>query len=412
MDAAGRGGPDSTLVLAARDGDQRALNALVAESLPLVYNIVGRALGGHADVDDVVQETLLRVVRHLPDLRDPTAFRSWLVAIAVRQVRDREEQRRAAWRAQYRASTTTGTSRPGLRLRRGDHPAARPDRPAPGGRRGDPLAGPGRPGAAGAVVAGGGRRRSAAPNWPTRPGAVPPARGRQGPADEGADETARAVVRALRAQPRCPELAPRYAAGTARRARCGASGSPGTSATARLCDRRTAGCCRWTGCSAGAALLPVPASLTARVTGPARPGRRAPRHPGRRPPGRSRPDGRRSHRQRRFLGRQRDGCPWRRGQGGAGGLLTGWTGAVGVATVVAAVIATVVVVFTGGQPAPQAANAGAPSPVRSAVASAVLSPSAVRFAVSRRSARRRPAPAGRRRRRQRRPPRPARPARA
>ncbi|MFF3438488.1 sigma-70 family RNA polymerase sigma factor [Streptosporangium sp. NPDC002721] len=82
------------MVTAARDGDQRALDALVADSLPLVYNIVGRALNGHTDVDDVVQETFLRVVRALPDLRDPQAYRSWLVAIAVRQVRDHEQDRR------------------------------------------------------------------------------------------------------------------------------------------------------------------------------------------------------------------------------------------------------------------------------------------------------------------------------
>ncbi|GIG86055.1 sigma-70 family RNA polymerase sigma factor [Plantactinospora endophytica] len=88
MSGAGRGGPDTGTVVAARAGDPRALDALVANSLPLVYNIVGRALHGHADTDDVVQETLLRMVRHLAGLREPAAFRSWLVAIAVRQVRD------------------------------------------------------------------------------------------------------------------------------------------------------------------------------------------------------------------------------------------------------------------------------------------------------------------------------------
>jgi len=92
----GTAGPDTATVVAARGGDPRALDALVARCLPLVYNIVGRALHGHADVDDVVQETLLRVVRHLPELREPEAFRSWLVAIAVRQVRDRELDRRSA----------------------------------------------------------------------------------------------------------------------------------------------------------------------------------------------------------------------------------------------------------------------------------------------------------------------------
>jgi RNA polymerase sigma factor (sigma-70 family) len=97
MSAGGRtrrsGTASAGTVLAAREGDARALDLLVAESLPLVYNIVGRALDGHPDTDDVVQETLLRVVRGLGDLREPESYRSWLVAIAVRQVRDRERER-------------------------------------------------------------------------------------------------------------------------------------------------------------------------------------------------------------------------------------------------------------------------------------------------------------------------------
>ncbi|MEU4398323.1 sigma-70 family RNA polymerase sigma factor [Micromonospora orduensis] len=96
MSSPGRGLPDVGTVAAARQGDQRALNDVVAASLPLVYNIVGRALRGHADVDDVVQETLVRVIRHLPGLNDPAAFRSWLVAITIRQVRDWEQRRRVA----------------------------------------------------------------------------------------------------------------------------------------------------------------------------------------------------------------------------------------------------------------------------------------------------------------------------
>ncbi|UXX95636.1 sigma-70 family RNA polymerase sigma factor [Streptomyces sp. AD2-2] len=76
-------------IAAAQAGDRRALDELVAGWLPLVYNVVGRALNGHADVDDVVQETMLRAVDHLGSLRDPDSFRSWLVAIAMRQIRDR-----------------------------------------------------------------------------------------------------------------------------------------------------------------------------------------------------------------------------------------------------------------------------------------------------------------------------------
>ncbi|MGP4047168.1 RNA polymerase sigma factor [Streptomyces sp. 2A115] len=82
-----------TTIAAAQAGDRRALDELVAGWLPLVYNIVGRALNGHADVDDVVQETMLRAVDNLGTLRDPDSFRSWLVAIAMRQIRDRARRR-------------------------------------------------------------------------------------------------------------------------------------------------------------------------------------------------------------------------------------------------------------------------------------------------------------------------------
>jgi RNA polymerase sigma factor (sigma-70 family) len=88
--------PDTATVIAARAGDAAAIDRLVAGYLPLVYTIVGRALDGHADVDDVVQDTMLRVLRNLGDLREPDAFRSWLVAITVRQVRERYRVRRAA----------------------------------------------------------------------------------------------------------------------------------------------------------------------------------------------------------------------------------------------------------------------------------------------------------------------------
>ena len=81
--------------MAAQRGDRDALDALAAGYLPLVYNIVGRAMNGHPDVDDVVQETMLRAVRGVGDLRDPAAFRSWLVAIAIRQVRDSYRDRLA-----------------------------------------------------------------------------------------------------------------------------------------------------------------------------------------------------------------------------------------------------------------------------------------------------------------------------
>ncbi|MGY3334222.1 RNA polymerase sigma factor (sigma-70 family) [Streptomyces filamentosus] len=77
---------DTALVRAAGAGDRAALEELLAACLPLVHRIVGRALHHRTDVDDVVQEVMLRIVRGLPGLREPERFRSWIVAIAYREV--------------------------------------------------------------------------------------------------------------------------------------------------------------------------------------------------------------------------------------------------------------------------------------------------------------------------------------
>lgn len=78
--------PTPALVAGARTGSRQALEELAELHLPLLYNVIGRALNGHADVDDLVQDTMLRIIRGLPALHDPGRFRSWAVAIAYRQV--------------------------------------------------------------------------------------------------------------------------------------------------------------------------------------------------------------------------------------------------------------------------------------------------------------------------------------
>jgi RNA polymerase sigma factor (sigma-70 family) len=87
---------ETSLVVAAQAGDPRALDGLVTAYLPLVYTIARRALGGLPDVDDVVQETMLRALRELRTLRNPESFRPWLIAIASRQVSTHLRRRRAA----------------------------------------------------------------------------------------------------------------------------------------------------------------------------------------------------------------------------------------------------------------------------------------------------------------------------
>ncbi|MBG0563707.1 sigma-70 family RNA polymerase sigma factor [Actinoplanes sp. NEAU-A11] len=62
------------------------MDQLITGHLSLIYNIIGRTLDGHPDVDDLVQDTMLQAIRGLGSLRDPDRFRSWLIAIAYRRV--------------------------------------------------------------------------------------------------------------------------------------------------------------------------------------------------------------------------------------------------------------------------------------------------------------------------------------
>ncbi|GAA1892692.1 sigma-70 family RNA polymerase sigma factor [Streptantibioticus ferralitis] len=89
---------EATVVANAQAGDERAQNELIAEYLPLVYNIVGRALHGHADVDDVVQETMLRALDGMAGLRKPHRFRAWLVAVTMNEIRRHWHSKQASAR--------------------------------------------------------------------------------------------------------------------------------------------------------------------------------------------------------------------------------------------------------------------------------------------------------------------------
>lgn len=59
-----------------------------------VYAVALRILGRDSDVDDVVQDVFLATVRHLSQLRDPDAVRSWLTTTAVRAASSRLRVRR------------------------------------------------------------------------------------------------------------------------------------------------------------------------------------------------------------------------------------------------------------------------------------------------------------------------------
>ena len=77
--------PVTGLVTRARNGDQRAWDALVERYAPLVWSICRRHRLGRADAEDACQTVWLRLVDHLDRLRDPDALPGWLVTTTRRE---------------------------------------------------------------------------------------------------------------------------------------------------------------------------------------------------------------------------------------------------------------------------------------------------------------------------------------
>jgi len=79
---------DELTMRRAQRGDERAWRALIARFQPPVHALIWRLLVGRARhrVEDLVQETFVRVLRALPgfDLAGPASLSTWILTIATR----------------------------------------------------------------------------------------------------------------------------------------------------------------------------------------------------------------------------------------------------------------------------------------------------------------------------------------
>ena len=73
------------LVLKAQSGDRDAFDALLRAIAPPLLRFASRVTGDPATAEDVVQETLVAIVRKIEWLHDPALFRPWAYRIASRQ---------------------------------------------------------------------------------------------------------------------------------------------------------------------------------------------------------------------------------------------------------------------------------------------------------------------------------------
>jgi len=84
---------DSSLVLAAREGDRAAFGGLYARYARMVHGILLARVPA-SDVDDLVQDVFLRALPRLCDLRDVARFGPWLAAITRNRANDYYRQTR------------------------------------------------------------------------------------------------------------------------------------------------------------------------------------------------------------------------------------------------------------------------------------------------------------------------------
>ncbi len=95
------------------EGDETALAPLVEKYKRMVYRLAMQITKNHADADDVMQETFIKVYRSIRTFRKDAAFETWLYRIVVNEalnfVKRRERQREStleiASEAAYEATT-------------------------------------------------------------------------------------------------------------------------------------------------------------------------------------------------------------------------------------------------------------------------------------------------------------------
>jgi len=103
--------PDARLVAWIIDGRPECMGELIARYGPALQATLRRTLGQDTDIEDVVQDTWVRVIRY-GHRYDPTfAFSTWLFRVAWNLAQDRLKQR--ARLSHQAASTYTHDSQPG-----------------------------------------------------------------------------------------------------------------------------------------------------------------------------------------------------------------------------------------------------------------------------------------------------------
>lgn len=101
------GDSDVTIAERARDGDREAMAVLVRRHSPAVTRLLWKFVRTQSDLEDLVQDTFVRMVKGLPRWRSEQPFSHWILRIAANTGRDYFRRRavRRRWMVEPKADT-------------------------------------------------------------------------------------------------------------------------------------------------------------------------------------------------------------------------------------------------------------------------------------------------------------------
>lgn len=76
---------DSVLIQLTLAGQTECFTVLTNRHLPAVRRRIGSIIPNTADADDLLQEVLLKVWRHLSTFRSESTFRTWMTRVAINE---------------------------------------------------------------------------------------------------------------------------------------------------------------------------------------------------------------------------------------------------------------------------------------------------------------------------------------
>lgn len=95
---------DAALAALAQSRDPQALALLWDRFAPTVRALVRRTITGRADVEDVVQDVFVALIRSIADLKDPRALRAFVYRVASNVLCDElRRRRRRRWLTLFRS---------------------------------------------------------------------------------------------------------------------------------------------------------------------------------------------------------------------------------------------------------------------------------------------------------------------